>query len=456
MAIQKKDIDLLSDQPISSVEEDEFGRKDFVNSIAEIIHSQATQVNPENKKGVKNIDENMIIGIYGEWGFGKSSILNMLKSNLENDRQLKTVYFNPWMYGSEDQIIISLFNVIIENCGLKGNEYSEFIKWMKKYYPLVSAVNATTGRFIEGVLKTFGDDTWSSNASYCKQQIDRILSSTANPLVIFIDDVDRLSKSEIQVLFKTLRLIASFKHVIYVIACDFNMVARSIKENYVDGSVEDGKSFVEKIIQIPIQIPQIHSDKLFEYAANYVEMTTDVNIRNGTIKGLFEHYFHTPRDVKRLINSYRFAQISIGDKLVPQDLFALELIRVKVHDLFEIVKIYYLATKSLSPDSFYNRGVRSYVNKNHPEFLKNGSSFDSENREVAVFDSVFRSLFGSGLATLAFKNIANPAGSSLPYRKHVEQNRHPNKLSLRNPENLKTYFEFVSNNNDVHDELNPS
>lgn len=444
MTLEKKDIDLLSDNPINTFSEDDFGRDKFIKSISDLIYSQSTEVNVNSLNAVKNADENMIIGIYGEWGFGKSSILNLLKYDLENRQQLKTVYFNPWMYGSEDQVIISLFNVIIENCGLENRELTEFIKWMKKYYPLVSAINSSTGKFMEGLLKTFGDDTWSSNASYCKQQIDRILSETANPLVIFIDDVDRLSKTEIQVLFKTLRLIASFKHVIYVIACDFNMVAKSIKENYADGTVEDGKSFIEKIIQIPIRIPEIKSDDLFLYASKYIKavMQFDVN-GNDLVKRIFDDYFRTPRDVKRSINAFRFTYSSIGDEMKIDELLILELIRVKIHDLFELIRIYYLATKSLDASFFYENHARDFLSRKLPSFQNQPGSLNSTDKEAKFYNHLFTELFGTGVLGLHYQTANRQ--NNVPYRKYIEKFSKTKDISLKNPQNLKIYFEFISN-----------
>ena len=93
MAKKTVNIDLLSDQAIKTRDHDKFNRWTFVDAIAEIIQSQTTKVNPTSNPIYKDIEENMIIGLYGSWGVGKSSIINLLDENLR-ERRIETIYFN--------------------------------------------------------------------------------------------------------------------------------------------------------------------------------------------------------------------------------------------------------------------------------------------------------------------------------------------------------------------------
>ncbi|MEZ4722778.1 MAG: P-loop NTPase fold protein [Flavobacteriales bacterium] len=196
MADKKHNIDLLSDQAIQSLDQDQFDRRQFVEAIARIIYSQSTEVNPGKVIDFKEVDENMIIGLYGSWGFGKSSILNMLKGVLENDQSLRTVYFNPWMYGSEEQLIISLFQTIVYHTGLKNVDLKNLIELLERYYSLVSMASSATGEMMKSLTKALEPNKKNKSAMECKDEIDKILIGTANPLTIFIDDVDRLSNYE--------------------------------------------------------------------------------------------------------------------------------------------------------------------------------------------------------------------------------------------------------------------
>ena len=436
---EKVNIDLLSDQAIISLSDDKFERIEFVDSIAEIIYSQSTKVNPEKIKDFKNIEENMIIGLYGSWGFGKSSILNLLKENLEG-RRLQTIYFNPWMYGNEEQLLISLFNTIVEKSGLKGNHKEELIDLLNKYLPLISIASEKIANSAEAVLKVVGANSVNINAFYCKTKIDEILSGKANPITIFIDDVDRLSKNEIHILFKTLRLIASFKHVIYVIACDFDMVAKSIKENYAGGDIEDGRSFMDKIIQIPIRIPEIKPQALYTYALDYIKITCNIdNIsQNQIFREILEAFFHTPRDVKRFINGFRFTQNYLKNSVELEDLIVLELIRVKLHDLYEIIRIYYSSIKHLNTEENYRLKVSEHLRTNKPEYFDSNDQLRETNREYSLYNKIFKNLFG----TINIRGLQFQVGNhSMVYSQYSNNSDIQSLKNLRNPKVLVNYFE---------------
>ncbi|HBF87216.1 MAG TPA: hypothetical protein DDX39_01140 [Bacteroidales bacterium] len=433
----KKKIDLLSDKSILSIEQDEFDRASFVDAIADVIESQTTDVNAKKIKEFKDVRENMIVGIYGSWGFGKSSIINLLDENL-NNRKIKSVYFNPWMYGSEEKLIHSLFELILENSGIVKKFEKEFVDLLKQYQSIISVVTPSVGKFTKAVVDYNKEN---SSAYYCKEKIDKLLSNKAKPLVIFIDDVDRLSKHEVHILLKTIRLIASFNHVIYVMAFDFDMVAKSIKENYVDGTTEDGKAFLEKIIQIPIRIPEIKSDALLKYAVKHLKLTTDIDLSKDPIfKLIIEQYFHTPRDIKRFINSFRFTQMYLKGIVFERDLVILELVRLKIGSLFEIFKIYYLAIKNgKTDDETYSTSIIEYLKKDF-RFLNNGT-LSEQGSEFRNYNKIFCSLFGSNhIKSLRYQNVHN---QYIDYDTFVNNNLHQQYKNLNNPFMLVDYFEKV-------------
>ncbi|MCF8278179.1 MAG: KAP family NTPase [Flavobacteriales bacterium] len=462
MCAKRKEIEFLTDQPIKSVEDDKFGRADFVKAIAEVIHSQTTQVNTDKNPEFKDIEENMIIGLYGSWGFGKSSIMHMLDDSLPESVQ--TAFFNPWMYNSEEHLIISLFNTIVELSGLTKDSKTELISLIKKYQPLISLASNSAGKISKAITE-IGNESVTMNAVYCKEQIDKKLLENANPVVIFIDDVDRLSKDEIHVLFKTLRLIANFKKIIYVVAFDFEMVSKSIKENYADGKIEDGKAFIEKIVQIPIRIPEIESKKLLKYSTELINQTFHVDLSgNAVFKSLVSYCIHTPRDVKRFVNGFRFTHHYLNDTILTEDLIVIELIRSKDHFLFKLITIYYRAIKNQWNSAIYRREIMNAFNENLPHLIKTderGSrSIDIYSFQIREYNSVFVNLFSlSDLETFAYESRPNGHGQ-LDYKAYTGfllQHKSGSEImrSLKNPQRLIDYFE-KSSILEMNQELTPS
>jgi predicted KAP-like P-loop ATPase len=445
MNTEKVKIELLTDDAISHIEDDKLGRGDFVASVAEIIHSQSTLVNTKGDKAIKNVQENLIIGLFGEWGFGKSSVLKLLQTEVE-DRGLMTVYFNPWMYGSEEQLLVSLLNVIITKTQLKGSDKERLVELMKKYLPLIASINKKTGDVLSALTGVIGDKEYKT-AEECKEAIDEILSNTANPLTILIDDVDRLSRSEVHILFKTIRLLASFKHVIYVVACDFDMVAKSIKENYVDGTIADGKAYLEKIIQIPLHIPEITSVNLRSFVNQLLSTSTEIDLHSNPLcLKIFEEYFYTPRDVKRFINSFRFTSTYLGKTIPIEQLLLIELIRLKVPDLFQVIKIYYNAIKVKDSDQYFKVRFHKYILRDRPELMKN-NVVEKGNSDFVFWASAFKHLFQcTSLLPLGYQSSIHPNKPKMSFAEKKRENQSNPKQDFSDPQLLVSYFERISVN----------
>ncbi len=99
-------IEILEDKPIRNVDEDLFGRKSLADIISNAIKSRIT-VN----HGCYTI------GVYGKWGEGKTSLLNMIESQLlvSNSDHLSIVKFNPWLFKGQESLLIDFFSILAKN-----------------------------------------------------------------------------------------------------------------------------------------------------------------------------------------------------------------------------------------------------------------------------------------------------------------------------------------------------
>src|SRR5699024_5660769 len=78
-----------------------------------------------------------------------------------------------------------------------------------------------------------------------RQKITDALMELENPIVVVIDDIDRLGSLEIRQIFQLVRLTASFPNVIYLLAFDRNRVEHALSDDAVSG-----RAYLEKIVQI--------------------------------------------------------------------------------------------------------------------------------------------------------------------------------------------------------------
>lgn len=90
-----------SDSPVSNKVDDKFSRWTFSERIAQVISR-------------RNDSSSIVIGLYGVWGDGKTSVLNFIEKALESDDNVICIRFNPWRFGSEEKLLMEFFSNIAE------------------------------------------------------------------------------------------------------------------------------------------------------------------------------------------------------------------------------------------------------------------------------------------------------------------------------------------------------
>lgn len=253
--------EIIIDSPKKRLEEDLFGWAPVVNRITDIIRLKSS-VNHDC----------FTIGIYGKWGEGKSSLMNMVCENIEQEENIEIIHFNPWLFKDQESLLLDFFKTL-----QKGKLSDEFVKNIKQYGPMVSlgisgvvnlalpgmglVVGNALNKYIKAVSKVKKD------ISELKEEVNESIRVSKKHLLIVIDDVDRLDRDELHALFKLIRQNADFVNTTYMVAMDVDMVAKSIGQRFEDGDEQSGKNFLEKIIQVPFYLPKIqrgHIHKLFD------------------------------------------------------------------------------------------------------------------------------------------------------------------------------------------------
>lgn len=102
---------ILGDSPIYDVKDDKLGRNNFATKIAEMIVSYSAT----NESGI-------VLGLEGDWGSGKTSIINLIKSKIENRKDLHVAYLNSWLAADKDTLVIEFFKGISEIVAI-GNKH---------------------------------------------------------------------------------------------------------------------------------------------------------------------------------------------------------------------------------------------------------------------------------------------------------------------------------------------
>lgn len=190
------------------------------------------------------------LGITGEWGGGKTTFMELLAS-LMKDRA-EVVWFNPWMCRSPEQVADDFFVTLHKKLSPKYSSLSRPIRDYAQY--ISNATFSLGGGFLSKL-------TLALPRESLKQKKDRLsdgLSLLDIPVVVFIDDLDRLEMDEVFEVLRLIRNTADLKNVIYVVAFDKDYVTNVLMEK----KIENAAAYLEKIFPVDIHQPKVDDRQL--------------------------------------------------------------------------------------------------------------------------------------------------------------------------------------------------
>ena len=339
---------------------DTLNRRNFAESLA---------LNIQNYFDRQDINNCLTIGLMGEWGSGKTSLLNMTEEYLK-DSKIKIIKFNPWLYSSYNQLVGQFFDeLIMEFTDSRDVSLTGFLRQYKiKVNELelakklaVVGTSLIDSRLGSGVERILGSSSEEENLAYLKKKINGQLAG--RKVVCIIDDLDRLSRDEIAEMFKLIKIMVDFKNMIYLVSFDKDVVSEALKEDY------GGEKYIEKIINVPLYVPLITTQELTDLLldeVNRLQKQYELKIDYSRLKSFINfypmaqdkkfgviHFFFIFRDVKRFINILEFNILLIKDEVNFADFFALTALQVFHLDIYNKIKY----NEYLLTDHHYYDGV---------------------------------------------------------------------------------------------------
>lgn len=287
----------ITDMPCTSEEEDLLEISKYVKGLGKFIRECQTP---------------MSIAIQGDWGTGKTSTLNLLKKNLEADKDtngIKCVFFNTWQYSQfnmEDSLYVSFVHNLVKQCG--GND--EILRTVAAFGKLAffKAVDWRFGTNASEILDGFEKAKKDQMESVSKLQEDfaKLVKKTGKRLVIFIDDLDRLNPEVAVELLEIIKLFVNVENSIFVLAIDYEVVVKGVRKKYGENlSEEKCRNFFDKIIQLPFKMP-VERYNLTELVRKAVQEQTHMTDEGVNIVAEFisDVMGTNPRTFKRLVNAF--------------------------------------------------------------------------------------------------------------------------------------------------------
>lgn len=330
-----------SDKPIENSEQDLLGRITFSKKLGEAINSF------DGKDG-------LVLGLFGKWGTGKTSILNMVVNEINQlskneDNRPIIVNFSPWNYTDKDNLISLFFRVLKNKLDLDKDEekrkkigraltdYSDALDALS----LVPMVGSGLAALLKTIAKAQGAELSKDvDIDTTKEHLEKVLDDTNQKIIVIIDDIDRLTNTQIRDIFQLVKQVGNFPNIIYVLSMDRDVVCRALESVHNI----DGAEYLEKIVQIPFEIPALLKPRLREIFLTKLEDT--VNTINDNLKidksywsevfaNCIEPYIKTLRDVNRVINTFQFRYKILYEETAFEDMVALTTIEVLEPQLYQ-------------------------------------------------------------------------------------------------------------------------
>lgn len=375
---------LDADQPIEGREQDRLGRRSFAEAIARQVRSIPAE-------------RGFTIAVVGEWGSGKTSVLNMIAETLEGDADTTAVLrFNPWLFSSADDLVVRFFS---ELSGQLGQSRSQRLKDVGKALsnlgqslaPLspVSGTTTTANLFSRLI------DRWAKPPSLHEKRdlLRKALAESDSKVIALIDDIDRLEASETRELMRLVRLTSDLPNVVFLLAFDRRHVATSLRDD--EG---EGRQYLDKIVQVSYDIPKVREaimpgmflpwlDELIQ-GRDIAQLDKDVWGR--VFYDVLKPLLGTLRDVKRYLYSLPVTLDTIGQEVALADLLGLEALRILRPALFDELRSH--AEYLVHPES----GSRLWAteeSRNKETGEKLAAMMERAEGERGLLDSVLEILF---------------------------------------------------------------
>jgi hypothetical protein len=319
-----------TDNPIKNEADDALGRGRVARSFAEQVLSL-------------DVAEGVVVGVLGPWGSGKTSFINLARTSLEKSGAL-VVDFNPWMFSGAEQLVDSFFIEISAQLKVRP-EFAEIAKEFEDYGEIFAGLDSLPylGRWIQGgraagklVNKLL--NRRRQGVPTLREKVQKALGLLKNPIVIVLDDIDRLTTEEIRHIFRLVRLTANFKNLIYIVAFDRKRVEQALEEQGIPG-----RSYVEKILQLAVDLPVVPDDVLNKQILGSIDKTLEGIEKAGHFdEASFPDVFmevirpliRNMRDVRRYTAGLRGTVKHLEGQVALVDVLALEAVRIFLPDVF--------------------------------------------------------------------------------------------------------------------------
>lgn len=421
-----------NDQPIQGGPNDPdlLNRLDFANHLANVLL-------------LNHDDDCLTVSLEGEWGYGKTSVINLVKGALnEKEAAPIIIEYNPWLAGKPESLIQDFLLQFSSQLNIKDNSEVALkaSKELIAYSSLFSVAKLVPGAepwasIVEKVFSKFGSSTKKIaelkklDLLGKKKKVVSAMQKIKTPIIVVIDDIDRLTPSETFQVLRLVKAVADFSGTSFLLAFDSSYLVSVLDKNDIVNSSE----YINKVIQLRVPLPVISERGMNELANIELNNLSDKNLTDRfesdqeRLSWIYHHYFKhlikNPRELKRFFNHLRFVLEQVEGQVCFSDLFSLSIIATKANAIYEHVK---KTPEAYIGKRFSNDGlmtdkpeevVKSF-NEDRSQILKAFSERDRKLLEGLLGD-IFPLIDSGGYSHYGVSDADAAGRISAPQRLHV-------------------------------------
>lgn len=317
---------MLTDNEVKNHKEDSLQYKTLCDTLVGIIMNSQTPIT---------------IGVFGEWGSGKTSLMRLTENDLKTGTT-KTVWFNAWKFDKAQDLRVALIHIILKQIE-KDKSIPETVKdkavsllkrvnWLGlgrtaitvgaslatpylAILPLLSQVFSDSKKGSENLSKILPDELLKDSEGKSLELIGEFeeefkklaldYAGEDGRLVVFIDDLDRCLPEKALDILEAIKLFLNVPQTVFVIGTDVKVIENGLVQKYGDKSESFAKNYLDKIIQVPFRIPPLSKEDITEHFIPKLQISDELKEYGFIIADAGNN----PRTIKRLLNNIELQKI---------------------------------------------------------------------------------------------------------------------------------------------------
>jgi hypothetical protein len=302
----------------------------------------------------------LVISIEGIWGSGKTSVLAMLEELAQAkpaDRRPVIVHFNPWLVGDREALLRQFLGSISKEVRLadhakEGKRVAKELKTYSKAFDVLKLIPGAEpwASMVKGVFESVGDavdgvaEHKSLDLEERKNALEKALKKYPRRIIVLIDDVDRLFPAEVFEMVRIVKAVGDLPNIGYVLAWDPAYVSASLHEL----KVPFAETYLDKVVHLRLPIPPLSFStrlRLMDEFHNSLDEEARVTYFPNNDERLSELFYsglseimETPRDIVRLYDTVRHAEIGLRGELHIADIVGLSCLMTKAPNVYQLLQ----------------------------------------------------------------------------------------------------------------------